>query len=118
MGSFRRTPSTPPRSALGVDGVACGSVAAHPEPANAATTLNAEQIDVRDSGWLRGSLQLGRRRVGSDPFRRVMTIHDNRATFGKERVEREERVDQADAKTSHLPPRKWRSLTGLPPSSS
>ena len=33
-------------SALGVDGVACGSVAAHPKPANATTTLNAERIDV------------------------------------------------------------------------
>ena len=57
-------------SALGVDGVACGSVAAHPEPANATTTLNAERIDVRVSGRPRESLLVGRRRSGHRVSRR------------------------------------------------
>ena len=55
----------------GFDGVACGgSVAAHPEPANATTTLNAERIDVRVSGRLTESLLVGRRRSGHRVSRR------------------------------------------------
>ena len=66
-------------SALGVDGVACGLVAAHPEPANATTTLNAERIDVRVSGRPRESLSVGRRRTGEPATRcglamTIMTI--------------------------------------------